>query len=358
MDKSDHFEPDEINVKELTSKFKMLVVSIVKKWRILLYFSLFGLLIGVLFSLLEKPDYKAISTFVLEESSHGGLGLSQYSGLASMAGIDLGSGSDKGLFQGDNILELYRSRRMIEKTLLTKGDVDGKKRMLVDMFLKDNYPENIWWKKEHAAELAFNTTDSKFSRFQDSILREITKYINKHVLNVSKPDKKLSIISVEVDYKDETFAELFNHELVQNVNDFYVKTQTIKTLQNVKILQHQADSVRLILNSSLGKVAETTDINPNPNPTLHSLQVPIQKRQIDVQASSAIYTEIVKNLELAKISLRQETPLIQIIDEPILTLENDKTGVIKAGLTGLVSCFFLSILYLLGARLYVYVKNA
>ncbi len=106
MDKLDQFELDEINVKDLTAKFKTFIGSIFKKWRILLYFSLFGLFFGILYSLLDKPDYKAISTFVLEESSHGGLGLSQYSGIASIAGIDLGSGSEKGLFQGDNILEL------------------------------------------------------------------------------------------------------------------------------------------------------------------------------------------------------------------------------------------------------------
>ena len=358
MTKLDQFEPDEINVKELTSKVKSFFAYITKKWPAILYFSLFGLLFGVLYSLLEKPEYKAVSTFVLEESGHGGgLGLSQYAGIASIAGIDLGSGSEKGLFQGDNILELYRSRRMIEKTLLTFVSMNGNRQMLIDRFIRKNYPEDIWWKKDHPAELVFNA-NYKFTRFQDSIIREITKYINKHILYVSKPDKKLSIINVEVKYKDETFAQLFNQELVQNVNDFYVKTQTRKTLQNVRILQHQADSVRSILNNFIGKVAETTDVNPNPNPILHSLQVPVQKKQIDVQANSSIYSEIVKNLELAKIALRQETPLIQIIDEPILPLEDDKTGILKAGLTGLVSCFFLSILYILGARLYIYIKNA
>lgn len=358
MDKLDKIEPDEISVKDLLLKFKSLIKYISGKRRILFLFSISGLLIGVLYCIFQKPEYRAISTFVLEESGHSsGLGVSQYSGLASIAGIDIGSGSEKGLFQGDNILELYRSRRMIEKTLLTPVEINGKKELLISNYIRISKFGHGWFQNDNIKDVNFNGDPKKFSRLQDSIMREITKFINKHILTVTKPDKKLSIIDVEVKFKDEIFAKLFNQELVQNVNDFYIQTQTIKTSQNVKVLQRQADSVRSILNSSIGKVGATTDENPNPNPTIKSLQVPYQKKQIDVQANSAIYGEIVKNLELAKISLRQETPLIQVIDEPILPLDDEKTGIVKVGLTGLIIGFFLSIIYLVALKVNIYLKK-
>jgi capsule polysaccharide export protein KpsE/RkpR len=358
MDKLDKIEPDEISVKELLLGFKAFVKYISGKRLILFIFSVLGFFIGIVFSIFQSPQYIATSNFVLEETAHGsGLGLSQYSGLASFAGIDIGSGSEKGLFQGDNILELYRSRRMIEKTLLTPVNINGKHQLLINRYMKISKFGEGWWQRDDLKNISFNGNPKSFSRLQDSVIRDITKYINKHILTVTKPDKKLSIINVEVKFKDEIFAKLFNEELVQNVNDFYIQTQTIKTAQNVKVLQHQADSVRNILNMSIGKVGATTDENPNPNPTIKSLQVPFQKKQIDVQANSAIYGEVVKNLELAKISLRQETPLIQIIDEPILPLEDDKTGIVKAGLTGLVSGFFLSVLCLIAARFSNYLKK-
>ncbi len=49
-------------------------------------------------------------------------------------------------------------------------------------------------------------------------------------------------------------------------------------------------------------------------------RAPSAKRQVDVQANKAILTELVKQTELAKVTLRKETPLIQIIDRPILPL--------------------------------------
>ena len=359
MDKIDKIEPDEISVRELMSKFKSAVRYIKSKWLILFWFGISGILFGIIYSIFETPTYKAVSTFVLEESGHGGgLGLGQYTSIASLAGIDIGAGSEKGLFQGDNILELYKSRLMIEKTLLTPVIINDKKQLLIDRYIQTNDQWNMWDKKIQSANLNFNKNYKLFSRYQDSIIRDVVKYFNKHILTVTKPDKKLSIISVEIKFKDEIFAQLFNQTLVQNVNDFYIQTQTRKTSQSVQVLQHQADSVRNILNSSIGRVAASTDANPNPNPTLHSLMVPYQKKQIDVQANSAIYSELVKNLELEKISLRQETPLIQVIDEPILPLEVDKVGKIVGALIGVLAGLFLGLVYLVAGRFYIFVKKS
>jgi uncharacterized protein involved in exopolysaccharide biosynthesis len=77
------------------------------------------------------------------------------------------------------------------------------------------------------------------------------------------------------------------------------------------------------------------DAAPNANPSLQILRAPSQRKQVDVQASTAIYSEMVKNLELSKMALRQETPLIQTIDEPVLPLAVSRTGKAIAVIIGL-----------------------
>jgi hypothetical protein len=57
-------------------------------------------------------------------------------------------------------------------------------------------------------------------------------------------------------------------------------------------------------------------------------------------------------LELAKITLRKETPLIQLIDRPILPLEKEKFGKLKSIILGGFLAGFLYILYLIFGRLY------
>ena len=146
---------------------------------------------------------------------------------------------------------------------------------------------------------------------------------------VDKVDKKLSIITISVSSENEMFSKLFTEVLATTVSEFYKQIKTQKSVQNVNLLQHQTDSVRRELNLALNGVASSSDINPNPNPALQLLRVPAQRKQVDVQINSTVLGELVKNLEISKVSLRKETPLIQVIDRPILPLEKEKFGKLK-----------------------------
>jgi uncharacterized protein involved in exopolysaccharide biosynthesis len=326
---------DEISLREVVVKIKSGSRHLKSKWLIILITGIIGAAIGVAYSVMKKPIYTADCTFVLDSDSKSG-SLGQYAGLMALAGIDLGGGSQSGLYDGDNIIELYKSRLMIEKALLSADEFNGKKELLIDRYIDFNKLREKWKSKSNLANINFAGDPEKFNRTQDSIINNLVQTFNKQVLTVSRPDKKLSIINVEVVSEDELFAKEFTNVLVQTVNNFYIIAKTKKASQNVLILQKQADSVRLVLNSSISGVASALDASPNANPLLQSLKVPSQKRQVDVQASSAIYSEVVKNLEVSKMLLRQETPLIQIIDAPVLPLAKSKLSKAKAGTIGLI----------------------
>ena len=343
--KSTQSESEEISIHDILLKLKRWYNYLLTKFKWIVMAGIIGGILGLSYSYFRKPNYTAFCTFVLEEGDSGG-GLGEYAGLASMVGIDLGGGGG-GVFKGDNILQLYSSRRMIEQTLLTLDTFNRKQQLLINRFIDFNELQGKWIKKVDLSKLNFNKPTNSFSRIQDSVINQLVIIINKDYLKVAKVDKKLSIIKVEFQNKDEAFAKSFTNNIVKNVNRFYVETKTKKSSENLAVLQNQADSVRAVLNNSIGGVAAAIDANPNMNPAYQTLRVPSQRRQIDVQASGAIYQEIVKNLELAKITFRKEKPLIQIIDEPILPLESDKVGkligLVLGGILGgvLVVLFFI-----------------
>lgn len=346
MDTINNSNTEEISLKELILKLQLAFNYLKSKWMIIILCGIISGALGLLYAVFKKPIYTATSTFVLEDNKAGGLG--QYAGLASLAGIDIGGGGSSGIFQGDNILELYKSRIMIEKTLLTPVNIYGKNELLIDRYIDHNKLRDKWEEKDHIASITFYGDPEKFNRKQDSIITNIVELFNKKILNVEKLDKKLSIIKVDVATNDELFSKEFDTRLVETVNDFYTQTKTKKSYQNVQVLQRQADSVKKILNYSIGGVASAIDAAPNANPLLLTLRVPSQKKQVDVQANSAIYSEIVKNLEISKISLRQETPLIQVIDRPVLPLTVDRLSKLKgiilgAFIGGFASAIFLTI---------------
>jgi uncharacterized protein involved in exopolysaccharide biosynthesis len=349
--------PTEISIRDVILKIQSGIRYLKSKWLTILFIGIIGGFIGLLYTIINKTKYTASCTFVLDEGSRGG-GLSQYAGLASMAGIDLGGGGgSEGLFQGDNILELYKSRLMIEKALLSEASFNGGKELLINRYITSNKLRPIWKDRDKINQISFDGDPDKFDRTQDSLITSIVEIFNKNILLVTKPDKKLSIISVEVTSIDELFAKNFADKLVETVNNFYIQTKTKKASEIVRLLQKQVDSVRYVLNSSISGVASAIDAAPNANPSLLSLRVPSQRKQVDVQASTAIYSEIVKNLELSKMKLRQETPLIQVIDKPVLPLKIDKLSKLKGIIIGMFFGMFFTSAYFIIKKLFNNLMN-
>lgn len=340
---------NEASLKELFLKIKSWYRFFLSKWLLISGITVIGALFGLTYAYLKRPVYTAATTFVLEEDKVGAGGnLGALAGLASMAGVDLSSGG--GIFQGDNILALYKSRKMIEKALLTEVSFKGNRTLLVNCFIDFNDLGKQWKKK--GIKMAFKAPVfgkryESLTRLQDSLMGIIVTEINKNYLSVSKPDKKLSIISVEVKSKDEFFAKEFNNQIVKNVNDFYIQTKTKKALENVAILQQKTDSVRAIMNGAIYAAAAVTDATPNLNPTRQIERIaPVQRSQFSAETNKAILGELVKNLEMSKISLRKETPLIQVVDEPVYPLFEEHVGKLKGIIIGGFLASFLTIFIL------------
>jgi hypothetical protein len=130
-----------------------------------------------------------------------------------------------------------------------------------------------------------------------------------------------------------------------------VDAKSKKARMNMAILQKQTDSIRAELNGAITGVAVANDNTFMLNPALNINRAPSAKRQVDVQANTAILTELVKQTELAKVTLRKEIPLIQVIDRPILPLPKERFGKAKGILFGGIVAGFLTVLGLIIRRI-------
>jgi uncharacterized protein involved in exopolysaccharide biosynthesis len=344
---------DEISLKELIQKIQEWIAYLKSQWKLILGIAALGGIIGFVYASFQKPNYLATTTFVLEEDKGGGGGLGGAMGLASSFGFDLGGGGG-GLFTSSNIIELMKSRLVVEKTLLNPVQVAGKEISLADYYIQINELKEDWAKKPALVNINFpaNADRIKFSLLQDSILQVISAGLTKNNLVIAQKDKKVSIISLTVKTQNELFSKLFCEQLLKETSDFYIETKSKKSRLNVDILQHQADSIRAELNSAITGVATASDNVYNLNPALNVKRTPSTRRQVDVQANTAILTQLVAQLELSKVSLRKETPLVQLIDRPILPLEKDKVGRLKSLVLGGFLAGFLTVLYLVFGQLY------
>jgi uncharacterized protein involved in exopolysaccharide biosynthesis len=351
-DEQQQIDNDEISLKELIQKIQEWIAYLKTQWKLIIGIAALGGIIGFVYASFQKPTYLATTTFVLEEDKGGG-GLGGAMGLASSFGLDLGGGGG-GLFTSSNIIELMKSRFVVEKTLLNPVKVAGKEISLADYYIQINELKKGWVKKPTLTNISFpvNADRTKFSLEQDSILQAISGGLTKSNLTIAQKDKKVSIISLMVKTKSELFSKFFCEQLLKETSDFYIETKSKKSRLNVEILQHQADSIRAELNSAITGVAAASDNVYNLNPAFNVKRTPSTRRQVDVQANTAILTQLVAQLELSKVSLRKETPLVQLIDRPILPLEKEKIGKKKSLIIGIFFAGFFTVLYLVLGKLY------
>lgn len=344
-------ENEEISLKDLILKIKGWSVYVWKRKFLLILVSLLGGGLGLIYAFITKPSYIAKLTFVLEEGKSSPLGA--YMGLASQFGIDLGGIGSNGAFSGDNVLELLKSRSLIEKALLTgKMQCNGKEVSLAEGYIDFNELRDKWKEKKELKDLHFPVGQprEKFTLLQDSVLNIIQKTIQDKNLLVEKPDKKLSFIAVTCTIKNEAFAKRFTEMLVNVALDLYVNTKTERNKISVDRLQKQADSLEIMLNKKTYSVAAVQDLNLNPAKQVAGVGLELAQR--DKVVLQTMYGEVVKNLEMSKLAITQESPIIQIVDTPILPLEKKKLGKIKAIVIGIFVGFFLTTFFLILRKIY------
>ena len=335
---------DEISLKDLIFKTKDIFSYLLKKWRIIVLIGLLGSASGVVISLLEKTEYVASLTFAVQEKSGSGGGLA--AALAGQFGVNLGGGTES-VFSRNNILELLKSRYLIERALLCEININNKKQRLVDYYIDKNDLVKKWEKKNlPIVSYPLGINRENFSRVQDSLLNVFAKNFVKEDIIVEKLNKETSIIIVRFKGKDELFAQHFIEILVKEVTDFYVQSRVELSTNNLNKMQNSADSVKNEIDNLLLKRA--IDADRNLDGVRQILRVPSQKDDINLQLLGTVYSEIIKNIEALKIDIIRETPLIQIIDRPIMPLEKEYLGKVKGIIIGGFLGGFFIIVFLLG----------
>jgi hypothetical protein len=350
---SEELGQKEISLKEIILIIKYWISFLISKWKIITLTGLISGIIALGISWSEKPIYKAILTFAMEEDKSGG-GIGGALGLASSFGFDIGV-SGGGAFAATNLSELMKSRLIVEKVLFEPVNINGQVTSLAEYYIEINKLRNSWLSKPSLQKIQFlpNSDRSRFSLQQDSIIQIIyRKLIDKESLAIIQKDKKISILTIEVKSEDELFSKLFCESLAKETSDFYIETKSKKARINADVLQKQVDSIRSKLDGAISGVAIETDNVYNLNPAFNIKGAASKKKQIDVQANTTILSNLVVQLELAKIALRKETPLIQLIDKPILPLAKEKFGKTKSLILGGFLGVVLSIFYFILSEYY------
>lgn len=338
---------DEISLKDLIVKIKDVWLFLKQKWLIIIFIGLSGGFFGFLYAYLYPIKYISKLSFVVEEpkTSAGGL-----AALAGQFGFDLGGGAGGGVFSGDNILLFLKSESLCRQTLITYYD-SSETKLLVDKYAEVTKMKKDWLRDKKIGNINFGKyKDGNFPRLEDSLMQEIVKEILKADLSVSKPDKKASFIEVKSMMDDEILSKLFSERLVKIATQRYVDSKIKTKAFNVAMLQRKADSLAALLNNKTYSAAASQQSLVDANPALRSVPIAAEITTRDKTMAATIFGEVIKNLEISKTLLNQETPVIQMVDQSSLPLVIQKVGKLKSLILGGFLAGFLCVIVLVVRR--------
>ena len=344
MEDSNQQHTEEISLKELVQKVKSIWKILLSKWLIISLAGLLGAILGFGYAFMQPVKYTARLSFVVEDGKSGGGGLAS---LAGQFGFDLGGAGGGGVFSGDNILLFLKSEGLIRETLLTSYDGAGKI-TLADQYAVSEKLKEGWFKNEKVGSIDFSKyANGRMPRKEDSLIQSIVSAIVKTDLTVGKPDKKASFVEVKAMTRDELLSSLFAERLVKIATDRYVESKTKTKAANVAKLQLKADSLAALLNNKTYAAAASQQSLVDANPALRTAPIASEISSREKTMAATIFAEVVKNLELSKTILNQETPVIQLVDQSTLPLPKEKTSKLKSLISGGFLAGFLAVAYLL-----------
>jgi hypothetical protein len=338
---------DEFSPKKFILQIQSTGSYILSKWIIILIVAMVFGIVGYVYTSSKEPTYVAEITFAMDE----GAGQSARSDFAQLS-EQLGMGQvleAGGVFSSTtNIIELMKSRLLIEKTLRSTVSIYGRSLLFADFFLDSlNYREKwIGDTSGHKLNLRAVKKSPQDSLFENAIIRNIYQILTTQDIKIESKGKGTSIISVTCITENELFSKYFLEALIDKVISFYIDNKTQRAKLDVAFLQHRTDSIKNIFTGSLYGKAAFTDANINP---VRQVGTVSGERQLaDIQIQKTTYTDLFRSLEVAKTTLMKETPLIQYIDLPILPLKMNSPGPLKiAILLFIVGCFLTSVWLLL-----------
>lgn len=348
---------DEISLKELIQKLGEWWSYLLTQWWKIALVGFIGGCIGFVYAWMQPITYTSKITFVVEEGKSGSSSLGGLASLAGQFGVDVGGSSGGGVLSGENILLYFKSESLAREVLLSRYD-DLSNKSVADVYAEIYKLKDEWAMNEKVGKVNFppsSSTSKTYSRLQASLIQSITANILSTQFVVSKTDKKAGFIEVSTTMANEILAKLYCERVVKVAVDKYINIKTQRQKTTVDKLQARLDSVANLLSkktvsgASLQTSASTMDINPLYRT---GTAVAVETTIRDKTMLATIFASAVQNLELAKFTLSQETPVIQVVDASDFPLKKNKMSRLKTAIIFSLFFGFLLMFFLIGRKVF------
>ena len=285
---------DEIDLIDLLKK-------LYKSRKLIIYLTIIFSIIGVALAILLPEKYNSTTVFITQNQETGS---SSLSGVASLVGINLGSGSFGGEIPATMYPQIIESVKF--KRLLLDQTIDKKNNLTLKKFIIEYYSiEEI--EEEEISDLGMTVTEKEcFEILSDDVIK----------LDVNQKDGFVSINAELSVAEYSANVAKFSRELLQSI---IIENKIETARQNLIFSESQLIEKKKEFDNIYSKLAFFSDSNLN---SVNSFVLNEKnKLESEFQIISAVVEEISKQVEQAKLQLKKDTPVFSTIQEAVIPIE-------------------------------------
>lgn len=303
------------------------------EWKAISFIVGFFLIIGLIYALLATPWYKA-EVKIMPSIGQGVHGLRQYSNIAALAGINLGG-------------EVYSNYYLYPEII--------KSNFILDRILRKKFKNITYNKPKPIIKFLDVKIDSTKNNWQYKLNVKAKKILKKeYIKSFLNVETDLLVIQVTVPKDPVLAAELANY-IVEQLDNYNKNFRHYKAKDKRKFIEKSLEETEQNLIFAENTLKEF--LNKNKDLTSPETKLEYEKLYNELNLQRAIYTELKKQLELAKIEEVNETETLNILDKAEVPTEKYKPKRSFIMVIALIISIFISITFVVLKNYYLNVRN-
>ena len=300
-------ESDTINI-----NFKALWQILNKeKWLILGITALFTI-VGTIYAFSLKEEFKSEGKILPEIQSKGG-SMGQFAGLAALAGVDLGSASaGADAVRPDLYPDVLKSTPFFLRLFQEKVKNKNNKEVSFQAFYNKEVLDGELKEKDQINKFPKSENYISFNRQTEKNIKDLKERI------VCSYDKKVGVISISVKMPDPVVAANVARFSMNYLTEYIINYRIEKQKRDLDFLAERLNAAKGKYYSNQTKKATYTDQMPLNTLRLQSADLQRERLESEYKISSTFYNTLLQKYEEAKLKMQQETPVIKVLEPPIV----------------------------------------
>lgn len=329
----DKERPDYTEVDEQEIDLMELFQKLWAEKRLIFRWAGIAAIIGVIVAFSIPKEYSTTVKLAPEISDSKGKMAGGLGALASMAGVNLGSGSSMDAVYPDLYPDVVKSIPFtVELFDIKVKEADGDTTIAVSDYI-ENYTSAPWWGTIMALpgkaiggikslfvddnEEGGNGIDPfRLTKEESGIVQALNDRVNVNV------DSKNYIITISVLMQDPLVSAMLADSVAHNLKDYVTEYRTTKARHDMEYARQINDEARADYYAAQQRYAEYVD--KNHGISLNSRKTEEERLRNEAQLAFNLYNTTAQQLQAARVKVQENTPVYAVIEPATVAVKASK----------------------------------